>query len=161
MGSSKGKQPESSDTSTAGSRTTEGGKRTPNNGRALSKHPGSSVIGRLSPPTPRWNDGSTNSSITFPHGTGTCTTTAHTSRRNSLNSARSGGSLSQLEDIKHEVMVNHLFQQQCGKMWIGEVTGEIEGIVIRKSRGTYLACPPALTHSPLVYYCSMLNIQVT
>ncbi|KAF2648213.1 hypothetical protein K491DRAFT_670986 [Lophiostoma macrostomum CBS 122681] len=114
----------------------------------------------MPPPTSRWHNASTNSSITFPHGPSTGTTTAHTSRRNSLDSLRSFGSSGVLEDIKHEIMVNYVFQQQCGKMWMGEVTGEVEGVVIRKNRGTYLACPPELTHSPLVYYCSMLNIRV-
>jgi hypothetical protein len=56
--------------------------------------------------------------------------------------------------------VNHLFQEQCGRVWIRDVSGDVEGVVIRKSRGNYLACPPALMQSPFMYYCSLLNVQV-
>lgn len=52
-----------------------------------------------------------------------------------------------MEEIRHEVMVNYLFQQQCSKMWIGDGTGQMEGIMVRKAKGSYLACPPQLTQS--------------
>ncbi|KAF2798522.1 hypothetical protein K505DRAFT_346522 [Melanomma pulvis-pyrius CBS 109.77] len=91
----------------------------------------------------------------------TSTTTTRTSRRNSFSgSTLSFGSVGIMEDIKYEVMVNHLFQQQCGKLWIGDVSGDMEGIIIRKSRGCYVACPPALAQSTFAYYCSLLNVQV-
>ncbi|KAF2464877.1 uncharacterized protein BDR25DRAFT_380324 [Lindgomyces ingoldianus] len=83
------------------------------------------------------------------------------SRRTSfVGSMRSMGSTSYLEDIKHEVMVNFLFQQQCGKLWVGDASGELEGVLLRKRKGTYMSCPPALIQSPLAYYCSQLNFQV-
>ncbi|KAF2708210.1 hypothetical protein K504DRAFT_434457 [Pleomassaria siparia CBS 279.74] len=63
-------------------------------------------------------------------------------------------------DIKYEVMVNHLFQQQSLKLWIRDVSGGMEGVMIRKSRGNYFACPPALAHSAFAYYCSLLNVHV-
>lgn len=40
------------------------------------------------------------------------------------------------------------------------MSGEMEGVIIRKARGNYLACPPALQQSPLAYYCSLMNVQV-
>ncbi|KAF2116801.1 glycosyl transferase family group 2-domain-containing protein [Lophiotrema nucula] len=73
---------------------------------------------------------------------------------------RSAGGYSMMDDIKHEVMTNHLFQQQCGKLWIGDASGETEGVLLRKSRGNYLACPPALADSPLAFYCQQLNLPV-
>jgi hypothetical protein len=66
-----------------------------------------------------------------------------------------------VDEIKHEVMSNHLFQQQCSKMWIGDVSGDIEGIVIRRTKGNYIACPPPLIHSPLAYYASLMNVHVS
>src|SRR5438094_8392006 len=50
-----------------------------------------------------------------------------------------------IDDIKHEVMVNYLHQQQCSQMWVGDSTGETEGVVLRKSRNNYMACPPELS----------------
>lgn len=57
-------------------------------------------------------------------------------------------------------MVNHLFQQQCKKLWVSEVSGEMEGVILRKARGNYLACPPNLIHSSFAYYCSQMNMPV-
>lgn len=65
-----------------------------------------------------------------------------------------------LEDIKHEVMVNYLYQQQCSYLWVANGSGEIEGVLLRKSRGQYMACPPALGNSPFATACAALNVQV-
>ncbi|KAK5461395.1 hypothetical protein LTS15_003458 [Exophiala xenobiotica] len=32
-----------------------------------------------------------------------------------------------LEDIKHEIMVSHLYQQQCSHLWVSDGSGEREG----------------------------------
>ncbi|KAI9675298.1 MAG: hypothetical protein M1817_001201 [Caeruleum heppii] len=80
------------------------------------------------------------------------------SSRNSI-SARSYQS-SHMEDIKHEVMVNYLYQQQCSHMWVSDQSGQIEGVLLRKSRGNYMACPPDLAHSEFLRACSALNVQV-
>jgi hypothetical protein len=66
-----------------------------------------------------------------------------------------------LEDIRHEVMVNHLFQQQCASLWLDlENPSDCEGIVLRKSKGAYLTCPPNLINSGLAKACRELNLQV-
>lgn len=65
-----------------------------------------------------------------------------------------------LEELKHEIMVNYLFQQQCARLWIADGTGEVEGVMLRKSRGNYLACPPALADSVFADACVELNVQV-
>ncbi|KAI9786304.1 MAG: hypothetical protein M1816_008045 [Peltula sp. TS41687] len=75
--------------------------------------------------------------------------------RNSFNS-----STSRIDDIKHEVMVNFLYQQQCTNMWIGEQSGQVEGVLLRKARGMYLACPPDLSRSAFHAAAMSLNIQV-
>ena len=99
-----------------------------------------------------------------------------------------------VDDIKHEVMVNYLYQQQCGHMWVSsvqaykrtsapfhspkyprtpneestsgalsglDVSTEQEGVLLRKSRGNYIACPPDLIGTPLEMACRTLNVSVS
>ncbi|KAK4445344.1 glycosyltransferase family 2 protein [Podospora aff. communis PSN243] len=75
-------------------------------------------------------------------------------------SMRSTNSSVILDDIKHEVMVNYLYQQQCSHLWVADGSGEIEGVLLRKSRGQYMACPPQLGTSPFAFACAALNVQV-
>lgn len=65
-----------------------------------------------------------------------------------------------LDELKHEIMVNYLFQQQCARLWIADGTGEVEGVMLKKSRGNYLACPPALADSVFADACVELNVVV-
>jgi hypothetical protein len=81
------------------------------------------------------------------------------SSRNSL-SARSTQSSAFLDDIKHEVMVNYLYQQQCSHLWVSDGSGEIEGVLLRKARNAYMACPPQLAESAFAVACAQLNVQV-
>ncbi|KAK4140152.1 glycosyl transferase family group 2-domain-containing protein [Dichotomopilus funicola] len=87
-------------------------------------------------------------------------TPRHSSRPQSISgrSARSTGS-SVLDDIKHEVMVSYLYQQQCSNLWVSDGSGEIEGVLLRKTRGQYMACPPQLGESPFAMACAALNVQ--
>ncbi|KAK4211778.1 putative glycosyltransferase [Rhypophila decipiens] len=111
-------------------------------GASLSEKPPSPVSGQndleLQPPTPRYN-----------------------SRPQSLSgrSTKSAGSSMFLDDIKHEVMVNYLYQQQCSHLWVSDGSGEIEGVLLRKTRGQYMACPPQLGNSPFALACAALNVQ--
>lgn len=65
-----------------------------------------------------------------------------------------------VDDIKHEVMVNYLYQQQCSHLWVSDGSGELEGVLLRKSRNNYMACPPQLAQSPFAIACAALNCQV-
>jgi hypothetical protein len=66
-----------------------------------------------------------------------------------------------LEDIRHEVMVNYLFQQQCAYLWLDhENPSDCEGVILRKAKGRYLTCPPQLVESTLATACIELNLQV-
>lgn len=65
-----------------------------------------------------------------------------------------------VDDIKHEVMVNFLYQQQCSHLWVSDGSGELEGVLIRKYRNQYMTCPPALAESRLAAACAALNCQV-
>lgn len=65
-----------------------------------------------------------------------------------------------LDEIKHEVMVNYLYQQQCSQLWVSDGSGEVEGVLLRKAKGTYMACPPPLGNSPFARAAAALNVQV-
>jgi hypothetical protein len=68
---------------------------------------------------------------------------------------------SYLDEIKHEVMVNYLYQQQCSRLWVSDGSGEVEGVLLRKARNQYLACPPALAGSVFAMVCAELNVRVS
>lgn len=72
----------------------------------------------------------------------------------------SNGSSMFLDDIKHEVMVNYLYQQQCSNLWLSDGSGEVEGVLLRKVRGEYMACPPQLADSVFAMACTTLNVPV-
>jgi hypothetical protein len=81
------------------------------------------------------------------------------SSRNSV-SGRSQTSSVFMDDIKHEVMVNYLYQQQCSHLWVSDGSGEVEGVLLRKVRGQYMACPPQLADSPFAAAATALNLPV-
>ena len=66
-----------------------------------------------------------------------------------------------VDEIKHEVMCNYLYQQQCSHLWVSDGSGELEGILLRKSRNQYMACPPQLASSDFARACASLNVQVS
>lgn len=74
--------------------------------------------------------------------------------------AQSTQSSTYIDEIKHEVMVNYLYQQQCSHLWVNDSSGQYEGVMMRKSRNNYLACPPQLVDSPFGIACAALNCQV-
>ncbi|KAH7176638.1 Ncp1-like protein [Dactylonectria macrodidyma] len=69
------------------------------------------------------------------------------------------GSKPMIDEIKDEVMVNYIYQQQCAQLWVGDDSGELEGVLLRKSRGEYMACPPQLGISHFAIACSALDLQ--
>lgn len=97
-----------------------------------------------------------------PNGAGHLTPAGTSNRPVSLSarSARSTASSAFFDDIRHEVMVNYLYQQQCSRLWVGDLAGEAEGVLLRKARGQYMACPPQLAASSLAASCAALNVQV-
>lgn len=66
-----------------------------------------------------------------------------------------------MDEIKHEVMCNYLYQQQCGNLWVSDNSGELEGVLLRKRRNEYLSCPPSLARSQFAHACAALNVQVS
>jgi hypothetical protein len=90
------------------------------------------------------------------------------SATNSTSGLISSRSSTYIDDIKHEVMVNYLHQQQCAQMWIAPSAPSIdsnarvveEGVVLRKSRGNYMSCPSNVAKSVFAHACTALNVQV-
>ena len=65
------------------------------------------------------------------------------------------------DDIKHEVMCNFLYQQQCSKLWITDGSGQMEGVMVKKARNEYVACPPTLAQSDFAACIAHLNVPVS
>lgn len=65
-----------------------------------------------------------------------------------------------VDEIKHQVVLNHLFQHQCSSLWIRDVNQQSEGVLVRKRRNEYLFKPPGLANSQFAEAMMMLNVQV-
>ena len=69
--------------------------------------------------------------------------------------------LDEINDIKCDVMVNWMHQQQLEKMWsAGSIN---EGVILKKSRGEFTCCPPDLASVPgdLFDNIKTLNVRVS
>lgn len=106
----------------------------------------------------------------IPYGTSS-PTVPHTPMSSGLQSSRSSG---YIDDIKHEVMVNWLYQQLTAKLWIntdgdvsrpnsyfGSFASVEEGVLLKKSRDNYMACPPAVGRGVFAQAAAALNVQVS
>ncbi len=71
------------------------------------------------------------------------------------------GDRESIVDIKHDVMVNWLYQQQLEKLW-GSCLPH-EGVVLKRGRGDFICCPPSLKdhESMLFQQVSLLNVKVS
>ena len=65
-----------------------------------------------------------------------------------------------IRDIKADVMINWLHQQQLEKMWGNG--GQSEGVVLKKSRDNYTCCPPELANYQGDFFDAVraLNVRV-
>lgn len=70
---------------------------------------------------------------------------------------RSGDSGSIL-DIKTDVMVNWLHQQQMERLWSSEFPGE--GVVLKKARGSFACSPPKLRSEAFYDNVVAMNVRV-
>ena len=127
------------------------------NPRSPTAQPAPDLPVHTSDDPPKTHHGSNQSPMAgyFEHDTRLASSTS--SIAPSIRSAQS----SSLDDIKHEVMVNYLYQQQCSRLWVSDGSGEMEGVLLRKARNQYLACPPALIDSVFAVVCAELNVQVS
>lgn len=64
-------------------------------------------------------------------------------------------------DIKCDMMVNNLYQQQMELLWTAG--GHDEGILLKKSRGKYACCPSDLESEPVGFFKAVetLNVRVS
>lgn len=80
--------------------------------------------------------------------------------RGSFSSMKSTMSNADLGDMRNEVMVNYLYQQQCTNLWVAESAGATEGCILRRDQGDYTTCPHTLQHSSFHKSMMILNVQV-
>lgn len=65
-----------------------------------------------------------------------------------------------VDDIRHQVILNYLWQKQQGLMWVTDVTGILEGVMVRKNRTEYICKPSLLSESEFGKAMATLNVQV-
>jgi hypothetical protein len=65
-----------------------------------------------------------------------------------------------VDEIKHQVVLNHLYQHQCSSLWIRDYNDNLEGTMVRRKRNDYLYKPPALQTSSFAQAMAALNVQV-
>lgn len=65
-----------------------------------------------------------------------------------------------LNEIKCDVMVNWLYQQQMERLWTAG--GMDEGVVLKKTRGQYTCCPADIIDEPYGFFKAVetLNVRV-
>lgn len=73
--------------------------------------------------------------------------------------SNSSSSSTEILDIKCDVMVNYLYQQQRERLWITECAKD-EGVVLKKSRGRYTCCPPELVENASGFMKAIENLNV-
>ncbi|KAI9831674.1 MAG: hypothetical protein M1819_004740 [Sarea resinae] len=66
--------------------------------------------------------------------------------------------LDEVNDIKADVMVNYLFQQQLERFWVHSDHGE--GVVLKKGRGQYTCCPGSLVDDGSGLFAAVANLKV-
>ena len=66
-----------------------------------------------------------------------------------------------LDGVKHQVMVNYLYQQQGNNGWRSNDESLSQGIMLRFSKDNYLTHPPQLVQSNLAAALKNLNVQVS
>jgi hypothetical protein len=69
--------------------------------------------------------------------------------------------LENILDMKADVMVNWLHQQQIEKLWSTSLPGE--GVVLKKGRDSFTCCPPSLRYQQdsLFDYIAAMNVRVS
>lgn len=82
------------------------------------------------------------------------------SRPGSRNGNRQAQDDRLVDEIKHQVVLNHLFQHQCSSLWIRDVSLNSEGAMVRKRKGEYLYRPAGLEQSSFAQAMIALNVQV-
>ena len=67
----------------------------------------------------------------------------------------------EIRDLKCDVMVNWLYQQQMEMLWTAG--GQDEGVVLKKTRGQYTCCPSDIVEEPYGFFKAVqtLNVRVS
>jgi len=70
----------------------------------------------------------------------------------------SSGKSGYVEQVRHEIMCNYMWQQQQSNLWIDNREELEQGIMLRRSRGTYVSAPPDLAYSQFAENVSAMNL---
>ena len=67
----------------------------------------------------------------------------------------------EINEIKCDVMVNWLYQQQMERLWTAG--GRDEGVMLKKGRSTYASCPADIADEPYGFFKAIetLNVRVS
>lgn len=65
-----------------------------------------------------------------------------------------------IHEIRHDIIINHLYEKQVGSRWIQDFSGEVEGVMLKKARGEYITFPEPLVESNMAQSIATLNVQV-
>lgn len=63
-------------------------------------------------------------------------------------------------DVQRDIILSYLFQRQCTSMWIQDVAGTNEGVMLKNARNDFLTMPLTLKGSLLQQAVSALNTKV-
>ncbi|KAK4556617.1 hypothetical protein LTR86_006188 [Recurvomyces mirabilis] len=80
------------------------------------------------------------------------------SRPASLYPAGENGSSTDFNDLKCDVMVNWLYQQQMEKLWTAG--GHDEGVMLKKNRGAYTCCPADIVEEQYGFFQAVQTLNV-
>jgi hypothetical protein len=87
---------------------------------------------------------------TVPSSSGVSTIDDAISHRGSLYSS----------ETQRDIILSYLFQKQCLSMWIQDLAGNNEGVILRQSRDSFLTMPVSLKGSQLQSAMIALNARV-
>lgn len=64
------------------------------------------------------------------------------------------------DEVQRDIIINFLFQKQCTGMWIQDVAGTSEGVILKQANNNFLTMPFTLHGSPLHNAIISLNAKV-
>lgn len=64
------------------------------------------------------------------------------------------------DEVQRDIILSYLFQKQCISMWIQDLAGSSEGVVLKHARNEFLTMPLTLKGSPYHKAIISLNAKV-
>ena len=64
------------------------------------------------------------------------------------------------DEVQRDIILSYLFQKQCISMWIQDLAGSSEGVILKHARNEFLTMPLTLKGSPYHKAIISLNAKV-